>query len=189
MTMGAGQSKEGAKYFAEVFTPDWAVFRMILIPELRDVMTDETKTILDPAAGQGQFGCSELVWRMFYTALDKSPRERVKCVLTNLANIYSLELQAKNCDWCKRHLLDTLYDAYEFFFGEYFPALTQAIHIIQARVIQCNSLEWIAEHTPEEYRSKEYSAQLKEMAKKGHISKECVGRILTAKSKAQTSLF
>lgn len=123
MTMGQGSSKETTRNFAEVFTPPHVVFFMILQPELRDVMTDENKVILDPAAGQGQFGCSELVWRMFYTALDLPPKERVKCILTNLANIYHLELQPKNVDWCKRHLLATVCDAYEIFFWRVLPVL------------------------------------------------------------------
>lgn len=188
MTMGAGQSKHGAKYFAEVFTPAWLVFYMILQPKLRDVMKDETKTILDPAAGQGQFGCSELVWRMFYTALDKPPEERVKCVLTNLANIYNLELQAKNVDQCRRHFFDTVCDAYEFFFGEEFQPFMTAAKIILDRVIQCNSLEWILEHMPPEYRDANYYKNVKGLAPH-HISQECADRILNVKKAAQTALF
>lgn len=188
MTMGAGQSKHGAKYFAEVFTPAWLVFYMILQPNLHDVISDENKTWLDPAAGQGQFGCSELVWCMFYTALDKPPEERVKCVLINLANIYSLELQQKNVDQCKRHLLDTVCDAYEFFFNEPFPAVVQAAMLIQDRVIQCNSLEWILEHMPPEYRDANYYKSVKGLAPH-HISQECADRILNVKKAAQTALF
>ena len=190
MTMGQNQTTDakGGK-FAEVFTPANIVFFMILQPDLHDVMTDEHKKILDPAAGQGQFGCSELVLRMFYTALDKPRKEREKAVLVNLANIYHLELQEKNVHQCKQHLLDTLYDAYDFFFGETFPDVMQAVKIIDDRVIQCNSLEWISEHTPPENRTKKYYDRVKEMAKKGNSSKECADRILKEKSHAQTALF
>lgn len=190
MTMGQNQTTDarGGK-FAEVFTPANIVFFMILQPDLRDVITDEHKIWLDPAAGQGQFGCSELVLRMFYTALDKPPEERVKCVLINLANIYSLELQAKNVDQCRRHFFDTVCDAYEFFFGEEFQPFMTAAKIILDRVIQCNSLEWISEHTPPENRTKEYYDRVKEMAKSGHISQECADRILNVNKNAQTALF
>ena len=59
-------SKERANKFAEVFTPPGVVFEMILQDGIRACLADVDKTMFDPTCGEGQFPCSELVWKMFF---------------------------------------------------------------------------------------------------------------------------
>ena len=66
MTMGQGFSRENVKQHGEVFTPPMMTFKMMLLPEVRDVLTDLRNAPLDPCVGQGQFPATQLVLRMLY---------------------------------------------------------------------------------------------------------------------------
>lgn len=186
--MGEGQTKEGVKQFAEVFTPAQCVFFMLMQPDFINEgkpLRDLDQTIFDPCCGQGQFGCSEVVLKMFYNCLELPLKERKKAVLRILNSIYGMDIQAKSVDKARRHLLDTVCDAYGFFFGEQYDEFMAAAWIIQGRTIVGNSIEFMLEQVPPEECDKEWRNNIKDYAKKGHISKECADRLLNS----QISLF
>lgn len=186
--MGEGQTKDGVKNFAEVFTPANVVFFMLLQPHFineGEPLRDLDKTIFDPCCGQGQFGCAEVVLKMFYNCLELPQNERQKAVLRILNSIYGMDIQAKSVDKARRHLLDTVCDAYEFFFGEQYDEFMAAAWIIQGRTIVGNSIEYMLEQVPPENRDKDYYKNIKDYAKKGRIGKECADKLLNS----QISLF
>ena len=89
------------KSHAEVFTPAGIVFDMILQDGLQPVLMDVQKTILDPAVGEGQFPCAELVWKMFYNLdnLDEAT------ALLALDSLYGIDIQPTSVTKAREHLL------------------------------------------------------------------------------------
>lgn len=110
-------SKEQVKKHAQVFTPAGVVFEMILNDGIRELVMDVDKTVLDPAAGEGQFPCAELVCKMFYN-LDTLDEETA---LRALASLYGIDIQSSAIATTKTHLKATLADTYKFFTGKDFP--------------------------------------------------------------------
>lgn len=133
----AVKSKGNVKKFAEVFTPAGVVFEMILQDGMRSVLMDVEKTILDPACGEGQFPCAELVWKMFYN-LDVLNETTALLALNRL---YGVDLQPSSVIKTKEHLLLTLKDAYRFFTGEEFTATDEARAIVDERIIEGDFLK------------------------------------------------
>ena len=186
--MGEGQTKDGVKIFAEVFTPAHVVFFMLLQPHFineGEPLRDLDKTIFDPCCGQGQFGCAEVVLKMFYNCLELPPNERADAVLRILLSIYGMDIQEKSCRKARKHFLLTVQDAYKYFFNEDFPAMMEAAVIINNRVQCGNSIEYMLEQVPPENRDKDYYKNIKDYAKKGRIGKECADKLLNS----QISLF
>ncbi|MBQ4495146.1 MAG: hypothetical protein II968_05200 [Selenomonadaceae bacterium] len=125
------------KSHAEVFTPAGIVFDMILQDGLRPVLMDVQKTILDPAVGEGQFPCAELVWKMFYNldTLDEAT------ALLALDSLYGIDIQASSVAKAREHLLLTIRDAYKFFTGKEFTRTDEARAIVDERIIIGDSLK------------------------------------------------
>lgn len=125
------------KSHAEVFTPAGIVFDMILQDGLRPVLMDVQKTILDPAVGEGQFPCAELVWKMFYNldALDEAT------ALLALDSLYGIDIQPTSVAKAREHLLLTIRDAYKFFTGKEFTRTDEARAIVGERIIIGDSLK------------------------------------------------
>lgn len=125
-------SKDKVKNHAEVFTPAGTVFDMVTQEGIRDCLKDVDKTIFDPAVGEGQFPCAELVWKMFYNIekLDEN------VALRALKSLYGMDIQSVSVDKARAHLLATIFDAYEFFTGKNFDRLYDAVKIISQN-IQC----------------------------------------------------
>ena len=102
MTMPYTTGKtEAYRKHAEVFTPPWCVFLMILNGGIREVVKGVDKTMFDPAAGHGQYPCAELVWKMFYNldALDEPTAIRA------LASLYGVDIQATSVASCREKSL------------------------------------------------------------------------------------
>lgn len=129
----------------EVFTPATTVFEMILLPDLRDVISDIDKTILDPAAGQGQFPCTELFLKMFFN-LDKLNDENC---LRILKSIYGIELRKDNLNECHLHMLETFRKSYEYLTNKPCPIelFIKAGLIIKHNIIQGDALKIMQEWT------------------------------------------
>ena len=138
MTMGQGFSRENVKQHGEVFTPPMMTFKMMLLPEVRDVLTDLRNAPTDPCVGQGQFPATQLVLRMLYN-LDRLDE---RTALHALYTIYGIDIQAESIDECKAHMLATFCDAYEFFTGREVPLnlLRFATSIIEHNFIVGDSL-------------------------------------------------
>lgn len=136
MTYGV-KSKSNAKKFAEVFTPPHTVFLMILQPELRPLLADVDKTIFDPATGQGQFPCCELVWKLFFNC----DRLNEAIALRALESLYAADIQSKSIETAKTHMLTTLQAAYKFFSSEDFVQMKAAREILDKNFIVGDSLQ------------------------------------------------
>jgi len=139
MTMPYTTSKTEAYHkHAEVFTPPWCVFLMILNSGIREVVKGVDKTMFDPAVGHGQYPCAELVWKMFYNldALDEPTAIRA------LASLYGIDIQATSVASCRENLKATLADAYEFFTGKKFSVPTTVLdEILEKNFIVGDSLK------------------------------------------------
>lgn len=125
------------KKFAEVFTPPHVVFLMILQPGIRECLQGVDKTILDPATGEGQFPCCELVWKMFFNLGTLNE----ETVLRALRSLHAIDIQAPSVAKAKEHLLATIADAYKFFTGKEFTALDAAKEILDENFIVGDSLK------------------------------------------------
>ena len=138
MTYGvAGKQKS----HAEVFTPAGLVFEMILQDGLREVLKDVDKTILDPAVGEGQFPCAELVMKLFYN-IERLDEE---LALRALKSLYGIDIQEWSVERARAHLLLTLQDAYRFFTGKEFTRLDEAQEIVGRNMIIGDSLKLLKE--------------------------------------------
>lgn len=133
----ATASKDNSRKFAEVFTPAGVVFDMILQEGLRDCLKGLDKTILDPAVGEGQFPCAELVWKMFYN-LDTLDEGKA---LIALDSLYGVDIQPASVAKAREHLLLTIRDAYQFFTDEEFTRMDEARAIVDERIIEGDSLK------------------------------------------------
>ncbi len=133
----ATASKDNASKFAEVFTPAGVVFEMILQEDLRDCLQGLDKTMLDPAVGEGQFPCAELVWKMFYNLDDLD----AATALLALDSLYGIDIQAASVAKAREHLLLTISDAYKFFTGKEFTRTDEARAIVEERIIVGDSLK------------------------------------------------
>ena len=111
------EKTDAYKKYAEVFTPAGTVFEMILYEGVRDCVRDVDATILDPAVGQGQFPCAELVCKMFYNIDRLTPELALRAV----QSLYVIDIQTNNVKTTQNHLLATLLDSYEFFTGKLLP--------------------------------------------------------------------
>ena len=92
------KSKERVRKFAEVFTPDWLVRKMV------DLLPDEAfgagKTVLEPACGEGAF-LADILTRKLARVKPGSDE-----AFLALASLYGVEIQADNVAACRRRVLD-----------------------------------------------------------------------------------
>ena len=123
--------KKKVKSLAEVFTPAGVVFQMCLQKDIRPAVMDVDKTILDPAVGQGQFPCTELVLKLFFN-VDKLNEE---IALRALKSLYSIDIQPASVDKTRAHLIATLIDSYKYFTGKKFTLLNDAKSIVNENII------------------------------------------------------
>ncbi len=130
-------SKEKTKTHGEVFTPAGTVFKMLTRKEARPSVIDVNKPIFDPAVGEGQFPCAELVLRMFYNV----ERLDEELVLTALKNLYGMDIQSVSVDKARAHMLATTCDAYKFFTGKEISNLNGAIFAILGNFVCGDSLK------------------------------------------------
>ena len=142
-------SKKQVRDYAEVFTPTWIVFLMVLQGGMRELVKGVDKTILDPCCGHGQFPCAELVCKMFYN-VDTLNEETA---LRTLASLYGIDIQAASVDKAKAHLKATIADAYEFFTGKKFSVPPEVLdEILDRNFIVGDSLKimngWIEANSP-----------------------------------------
>ena len=133
-------SKERVKKHAEVFSPAGLVFEMIMYADMRECLQID-KTILDPAVGEGQFPCAELVMKMFYN-LERLDEETA---LRALASLYGIDIQPSSVEKARTHLLLTLQDAYRFFTGKEFTRLDEAQEIVGRNMIIGDSFKLLKE--------------------------------------------
>lgn len=140
------ETKEKVKSHGEVFTPPGIVFRMVLLPELRENLCNPEKTFFDPCVGEGQFPAAELVLKMFYN-IGKLNSEKV---LTMLSSIYGMDIQDESVLKCKEHMLKTLNDAYNFFTEENFNEKKLAEMIISQNFKTGDSLKFMKSYNPSE---------------------------------------
>lgn len=92
------KSKERVRKFAEVFTPDWLVRKMVdLLPE---EAFEAGKTVLEPACGEGAFLADILLRKL--SRVKPGSEE----AFLALASLYGVEIQADNVAACRRRLLD-----------------------------------------------------------------------------------
>lgn len=133
-------SKERSDKFAEVFTPAGTVFEM-LIPNFNDLLRDPDKTIFDPAVGEGQFPCAELVLKLFFNV----ERLDEELVLRALKSLYAMDIQATSVVKARNHLIATLQDAFRFFTGNEFTRLDEARAIVEKNIMVDDSLKAMRE--------------------------------------------
>lgn len=133
-------SNERKKKFAEVFTPLGVVFEMILQDGIRESLMDVDKTIFDPAVGQGQFPCAELVWKLFYQIgrLDED------VALRALKSLYGMDIQEASAQMTREHLIATLFDSYAFFTGKEFTRTGEAVAIVEENIMVGDTLKYFA---------------------------------------------
>lgn len=102
------KSKERVKKFAEVFTPEWVVHKMLdmLDEDSPKVVEDIHSTILEPACGEGAF-----ITRVYERRLPhcKTNWER----LIALSTLYGVEIQEDNALICRQKLFDLAMGAYD----------------------------------------------------------------------------
>lgn len=110
---------------------------MILQQGMRDCVKGLDKTMLDPATGEGQFSCCELVWKMFFN-LDTLNEETV---LRALRSLYAIDIQSASVAKAKEHMLATIRDAYKFFTGKEFTELETAKKMLDENFIVGDSLK------------------------------------------------
>ena len=122
---------------AEVFTPPGVVFSMILQDSIRSCVADVDKTILDPAVGEGQFTCGELVWKLFF-GLDRLNEE---FVLRAIKSLHAIDIQPTSVEIAKQHMIKTACDAYKFFTGKEFTRTDDARKILDENFICGDSLK------------------------------------------------
>lgn len=130
-------SKESVKKYAEVFTPPGVVLMMILQEGIRPMLRDVDKTILDPAVGEGQFPCLELVWKIFYQIGNVDE----ETVLSAARSLYGIDIQPSSVAKTKNHLIQTACDAYKFFTGRDFTATDKLQKIVDENIICGDSLK------------------------------------------------
>lgn len=122
---------------AEVFTPAGLVFDMILNEYVRELVQDVDKTAFDPAVGQGQFPCAELVSKLFYN-IDRLDED---LALRALKSLYGIDIQESSVRQAREHLILTLCDSYRFFTGKEFTRLAEAQAIVEENIICGDSLK------------------------------------------------
>ena len=137
------KTKDQVKKHAEVFTPAGVVFEMILQDGIRPIIKDLDKTIFDPATGEGQFPCAELIWKMFFNYATLTEEK----VLRALKSLHAIDIQAASIETCKEHLRLTIRDGYKFFTGQDFTRWSEVDEILEENLIVGDSLkimnEWI----------------------------------------------
>ena len=142
MTLGE-ISRERVKKHAEIFTPAGTVFEMITQAGMRKNLQAVDNTMFDPAVGQGQFPCAELVWKMFYN-IDKLDEE---LALRALQSLYAMDIQHDNVIKTREHLIATICDAYKFFTGNDFTRIDDAFYIVFDNIVCGDSLEFMRKQT------------------------------------------
>ena len=130
--------KKKVKSLAEVFTPAGVVFQMCLQKDIRPLLQDVDKTALDPAVGQGQFPCAELVLKLFFN-VDKQLNEEI--ALRALKSLYGVDIQSSSVDKTRKHLIATLTDSYKYFTGKNFSRLVDAKAIVNDNFFQGDFLK------------------------------------------------
>lgn len=130
--MGQGWNRENVRDFAEVFTPAFMVFQMILVPDVRDMLTNAAQKMFEGCCGQGQFAVSVLVWKLFYN-LGELDEEKV---LEALDALYGIDIQQESIDECRVHMLAAVCSAYEFFTGQKFSRTAEAAAMIEKYFVQ-----------------------------------------------------
>ena len=135
------QKNEAYFKYAEVFTPPAVVIEMILQPSIRDCLKEVDKTIFDPAVGEGQYPCLELVWKLFF-GLDKLDEEYV---LKALKSLYGIDIQSSSVEKTKQHMFQTVCDSYKFFTGKEFTRLEDAKEIIDKNFLCGDALKFMKE--------------------------------------------
>lgn len=133
------KSRQRVKQFAEVFTPQHIVKDMCnLIPS--DVWQNIESTFLEPACGNGNF-LEEIYRRKL--KLCKNEKEGIKA----LASIVGIDIQADNCDECRKRLMTQ--------FCEAFPNASAVSILVVSGILQNNiicgdSLKILAEWTEQQ---------------------------------------
>lgn len=114
---------------------------MTLQDGIRSMVKGVDKTIFDPAVGEGQFPCTELVLKLFYSVgrLDEV------VALRALKSLYGVDIQATSVVTAKKHLLATLCSAYKFFTGHEFTRLDEARLILNENIIAGDGLKLMRE--------------------------------------------
>lgn len=131
--------KDKVKKFAEVFTSAGVVFEMCLQEGLREVISNVDKTIFDPAVGEGQFPCAELVLKMFFNV----ERLDEEIALRALNSLYGMDIQQASVDKAHAHLIATLRDAFFFFTGKNFSEFESAKEIVADHITCGDSLAYM----------------------------------------------
>lgn len=116
------KSKKRVKEFAEVFTPDFIVKDMCdIIPA--EIWERIDSTFLEPACGNGNF-LVEILIRKYSRCKDE------KDGLKALASIVGIDIQADNCDECRRRLMAQ--------FMERFPSASNLTVLLASGILQNN---------------------------------------------------
>ena len=133
------KSKQRVKDFAEVFTPSHIVKDMCdLIPD--SVWDNIESTFLEPACGNGNF-LVEIYRRKLTVCKDE------KDGLKALASMVGIDIQADNCEECRKRLMTM--------FCEAFPNANEVCILLAAGILQNNIIcgdslkiqeQWIKEN-------------------------------------------
>ena len=133
------KSKQRVKDFAEVFTPSHIVKDMCdLIPD--SVWDNIDSTFLEPACGNGNF-LVEIYRRKLKLCKDE------KDGLKALASMVGIDIQADNCEECRKRLMTM--------FCEAFPNANEVCILLAAGILQNNIIcgdslkiqeQWIKEN-------------------------------------------
>ena len=116
------KSKQRVKDFAEVFTPSHIVNDMCdLIPD--SVWDNIESTFLEPACGNGNF-LVEIYRRKLKLCKDE------KDGLKALASIVGIDIQADNCEECRKRLMAQYLEA--------FPNANEVCILLAAGILQNN---------------------------------------------------
>lgn len=124
------KSKQRVKAFAEVFTAEREVKAMCdLIPS--EIWQNIESKFLEPACGTGNF-LIEILARKYKVC--KTPKDGLKA----LASVVGIDIQADNCEECRKRLLEQ--------YIENFPtansmAIAMAYKILQNNIICGDSLK------------------------------------------------
>lgn len=125
------KSKERARKYGEVYTPEWLVKDMCdLLPS--DAWDSIGRTFLEPACGNGNF-LVEILSRKLELCKD------VTDCMAALNSIYGIDILSDNVEEAKKRMLDIVQAEFGFF------VYSEAKKILDQRIICGDSLEIMKE--------------------------------------------
>lgn len=129
--MSSANPRNKKREFGQVFTQDPLVANIINRPELKEYLIDISRTVLEPAVGEGAFLRQILHQRLdsvVTQALQQPTREAQLAYyesysLVALSTLYGIELQQDVVEICRANLAKVMRDHYQWFIAQHIVQL------------------------------------------------------------------